>query len=138
MLRLTHLTEPRDEPYGVLVLTYAQRQAQALCARLKSGEEVELALPRGASLAAGDFVATEDGRAVRIVAATEDVLRADFANPLALARAAYQLGARHVPVQVEDGWLLVLPDPVTRALLATLGGKVRPERAPFEPERRLA
>ncbi|MCX7892078.1 MAG: hypothetical protein N2544_06910 [Burkholderiales bacterium] len=135
MLRLTHVTEPRDEPYGVLVLTYAQRQAHALCARLKSGEEAELALPRGTSLHAGDFVATDDGKPVRIVAATEEVLRADFANPLALARAAYALGARHVPVQVEDGWLLALPGHETRALLGALGARVRPERAPFEPER---
>jgi urease accessory protein len=137
MLKLTHVTEPRDEPYGVLVLSFAQRQAHALCARLKSGEEVELALPRETALHAGDFVRSEDGRTVRIVAATEDVLRADFANPLALARAAYALGARHVAVQVEDGWLLALPDHATRELLEAFDARVRPERAPFEPERRL-
>ena len=137
MLKLTHVTEPRDEPYGVLVLSYAQRQAHALCARLKSGEEVELALPRETSLHAGDFARSEDGKTVRIVAASEDVLRADFGNPLALARAAYALGTCHAPVQVEDGWLLTLPEPATRALLETLGAKVRTDRAPFEPERRV-
>jgi urease accessory protein len=137
MLKLTHVTEPRDEPYGVLVLSYAQRQAHALCARLKSSEEAELALPRETVLHAGDFVRSEDGKTVRIVAATEDVLRADFANPLALARAAYALGARHVAVQVEDGWLLALPDAATRALLEAFDARVRPEHAPFEPERRL-
>jgi urease accessory protein len=135
MLKLTHVTEPRDEPYGVLVLSYAQRHAHALCARLKSGEEVELALPRETALHAGDFVRSEDGKTVRIVAATEDVLRADFPNPLALARAAYVLGTRHVAVQVEDGWLLALPDAAARALLELLGARVRTDRASFEPER---
>jgi urease accessory protein len=137
MIKLTHVTEPRDEPYGVLVLSYEQRQAHALCARLKSGEEVELALPRETALHAGDFARSEDGKTVRIVAATEDVLRAEFANPLALARAAYALGARHVAVQIEDGWLLALPDAATRALLETCDARVRADRAPFEPERRV-
>ena len=137
MIRLTHVTEPRDEPYGVLVLSYAQRRARGLCAHLKSGEEVELALPRETALHAGDFLRSEDGKTVRIVAATEDVLRADFANPLALARAAYALGVRDVPVQVEDGWLLTLPDAATRALLEVLGARVRADHSSFEPERRI-
>ncbi|MGA8055138.1 MAG: urease accessory protein UreE [Burkholderiales bacterium] len=137
MLILTHVTEPHDEPYGVVVLDYAQRQRQSFPVRLKSGEEVRVALPREAAIVPGAFLRSEDGRVVRVVAATETVHRADFANPLELARAAYALGARHTPVQVEDGWLLTLPDATTRRVLEEFGATVRTEHLPFQPERRL-
>jgi urease accessory protein len=135
VLRLTHLVAPHDDPYGTLVLTHAERQREVFDAHLKSAEVVEVALPRGARITDEAFLRSEDGKVVRVVAATEPVLQATFPTPIALARAAYLLGARHVPVQLEERWLLVLPDPVLRNELEHVGAQVTEERRPFVPER---
>jgi urease accessory protein len=42
-------------------------------------------------------------------------------SPQALARAAYHLGNRHVPVQVGDGWLRIADDHVLARMLEVLG-----------------
>ena len=55
-------------------------------------------------------------------------------DPKALARAAYHLGNRHVPVQVGDGWLRYLADHVLDDMLRGLGLEPKSEQAPFEPE----
>jgi urease accessory protein len=135
VLRLTHVVAPHDDPYGTLVLTYAERQREGFDAQLKSGEAVEVMLPRGARLTDEAFLRSEDGKVVRVVAASEAVLHAAFPTPIALARATYVLGARHVPAQVEDGWLLVLPDAGVRHQLERLGAQVSEELRPFVPER---
>lgn len=137
MLRLTHLVAPHDDPHGTLVLDYAERQRGAFDAALKSGERVEVALPRGTCIPDEAFLRSEDGKVVRVVAASEPVLHAAFPTPIALARAAYALGARHVPAQVEDGWLLVLPGPGVRAELERFGANVSEALRPFVPEHRL-
>jgi urease accessory protein len=51
-----------------------------------------------------------------------------------LARAAYHLGNRHVPVQVGDGYLRLAADHVLELMLKGLGARITPRRVPFEPE----
>jgi urease accessory protein len=55
-------------------------------------------------------------------------------TPAALARAAYHLGNRHVPVQVGEGWLRLAADHVLETMLAGLGARVTALEAAFEPE----
>jgi len=50
-----------------LKLRFEQRQKSRLRARLESGEEVALVLPRGNVMRGGDVVKTTDGRSVEIV-----------------------------------------------------------------------
>jgi urease accessory protein len=119
---------------GALRLAFEQRQKSRLRARLESGEEVALALPRGAVLRGGDLVTASDGRIIEIVALPEPLLEVACDTPAALARAAYHLGNRHVPVEVGDGFLRLAPDHVLEQMLAGLGARVRAIEAPFEPE----
>jgi urease accessory protein len=56
------------------------------------------------------------------------------ADATALARAAYHLGNRHVPVQVGDGFLRLAADHVLETMLEGLGASLTRIRAPFEPE----
>lgn len=119
---------------GALELPFEQRQKSRLRARLLSGEEVGLMLPRGEVLRGGDLVAASDGRIIEVIAQPELLLHAECATPAALARAAYHLGNRHVPVEVGDGYLRLAPDPVLREMLAGLGASLREIEAPFEPE----
>jgi urease accessory protein len=51
-----------------------------------------------------------------------------------LARIAYHLGNRHVPVQVGEGFLRIAEDHVLEDMLRRLGASVMHIEAPFEPE----
>ena len=55
-------------------------------------------------------------------------------HPGDLAKAAYHLGNRHVPVQVGEGFLRIADDHVLEEMLKKLGAKVSHVEAPFEPE----
>ena len=69
---------------------------------------------------------------MRAAAQTLSLVRA--ADPVALARAAYHLGNRHVPVQVGAGWLAYEHDHVLDDMVEELGLAVETRVAPFEPE----
>jgi urease accessory protein len=56
------------------------------------------------------------------------------ANPEALARAAYHLGNRHVPMQVGADRLRIADDHVLRQMMEGLGATVVAREIPFEPE----
>jgi urease accessory protein len=117
-----------------LVLPFDLRQKSRLRTTLESGEDVALLLSRGEILRGGDLLRAADGRVVEIVAAPENVLHVECATPQALARAAYHLGNRHVPVQVENGFLRLAKDHVLEDMLRGLGLMVSHLVAPFEPE----
>lgn len=122
------------EVRGTLKLAFDQRQKSRLRARLASGEEVALLLPRGTMLRGGDLVGASDGRIIEVIAEPERVLHVECGTAAALARAAYHLGNRHVPVQVGEGWLRIAADHVLADMLKNLGAAVTPVEAPFEPE----
>jgi urease accessory protein len=117
-----------------LTLSFAERRRSRLRARLDGGEECALVLPRATVLREGDRLRAEDGRVVAVRAAREEVSRASGGDRRLLARAAYHLGNRHVPVEVGDGWLRYAHDHVLDAMVAQLGLEVIAESAPFEPE----
>ena len=120
--------------HGELVLPFDSRQKSRLRTKLASGEEVALMLPRGEVLRGGDHVTTSDGRVIKVVAEREKVLHVECKDPTALARAAYHLGNRHVPVEVGGGYLRLSPDHVLEEMLKGLGATVTSVEAPFEPE----
>jgi urease accessory protein len=114
-----------------LVLPFELRQKSRLRARLDSGEEVALVLPRGRVLRGGDRVTAADGRELEIVAAPEKLLHIESGE---LARVAYHLGNRHVPLQVGPGFLRIAEDHVLEEMVRRLGARVSHVEAPFEPE----
>jgi urease accessory protein len=114
-----------------VILSFDQRQKSRLRAKLESGEEVALVLPRGRVLRGGDRVTTTDGRVVEIVGAPEKLLHIESES---LAKVAYHLGNRHVAVQVGEGYLRIAEDHVLEDMLRRLGARVSHVEAPFEPE----
>jgi urease accessory protein len=114
-----------------LELPFELRQKSRLRARLASGEEVGLMLARGTVMRGGDVVRTTDGREVEIVAAKEKLLHIESDQ---IARLAYHLGNRHVPVQIGDGFVRIAQDHVLEELAKKLGARVSRVEAPFEPE----
>ena len=117
-----------------LVLPFELRQKSRLRARLRSGGEVGLLLERGIVLRGGDLLLADDGAVVEVVAAFETVSTVRDSDPTRLARAAYHLGNRHVPVEIGSGWLRYGHDHVLDDMMRGLGLAVVVEQAPFEPE----
>ena len=119
---------------GTLRLPFEARQKSRHRAQLVSGEDVALMLPRGEILRGGDLVADSDGRVIEVIAAAEALLHVECENAAALARAAYHLGNRHVPVEVGAGYLRLAADHVLEEMLKGLGASVTHVEAAFEPE----
>ncbi len=117
-----------------LSLPYDRRRHSRQRACLEGGEPVALMLPRGTVLRGGDVLRCEGGRLVRVRAAPESVSRVVSADLLLLTRAAYHLGNRHVPTQIEAGSLAYPHDHVLDDMVRGLGLDVVVVTAPFEPE----
>jgi urease accessory protein len=134
MLLIESLYSGDVSPTDCLELPFDTRTKSRLRARLTSGEEVGLFLPRGTILRGGDRLLAKDGRIVEVVAAAEELLEVRCRDMRELARAAYHLGNRHVAVEVGPEWLRLAADHVLETMLAGLGCQVRHLTAPFEPE----
>lgn len=117
------------EVKGRLRLPFALRQGGEAQARLESGEEVALKLKRGEVLRGGDLVTASDGRVIEVVAVPEKLLQVTADS---LAKLAYHLGSRHVPLEVGKDFLRVPAD--AGEVLEELGAKASTVEAPFEPE----
>ncbi len=119
---------------GRLELPFEARVKSRSKVTLVGGEEVALHLPRGEVLRGGDMLVASDGRVIEVHATAEKVLDITCDSAIALAKAAYHLGNRHVAVQVGEGWLRIAADHVLENMLIGLGAKVIGLQAAFEPE----
>jgi len=134
MIELTHIIDNSNPADGQLTLPIEQRVRSRLRAKLDDGRDVGLFLPRGTLLRDGDRLGSNDGLLIEIVAASETVSTIHCTDPTLLARAAYHLGNRHIPLQVEKGWLRYQHDHVLDDMLRQMGLTLIVEQAPFEPE----
>ncbi len=102
------------------------------------GRTLGIFLPRGSVLRGGDVLVGEDGSLVRVLAAPEAVLRitacAEHGTPFDLTRAAYHLGNRHVPIELQPDHLKIAPDHVLADLLRAMHLTVVEVNEAFEPE----
>lgn len=120
-------------PCTVLSLT-AEERTRSRHRFNRDGLDVCLQLPRGTVLHHGDWLGAADGMAiVQVIASAEPVMTVS-GPPLTLLRAAYHLGNRHVPVQVEETFLRLSPDPVLREMLLAQGLSVTDSLNALQPE----
>ena len=133
--RVLRAAERRDtSAVDTLILPHAQRQAQKGFLFGVKGTCVEIDFAEPVRLRTDDALVLDDGGLVEIVAEPEPLIEARAADLPALARLAWHLGDRHVPVQVLERRLRLKPDPAIETLLQNLGAKVVAIDAPFEPE----
>jgi len=125
---------PGGPASDTLTLPFERRQKSRQRVQLDSGAEAAVMLPPGTRLYDGDVLIDAQGECVRVIAAAESLSCVRSADPLVLARAAYHLGNRHVPVQLGPGLLRYAHDHVLDDMLRQLGCTVVSERAAFEPE----
>jgi urease accessory protein len=134
--RAVKLLEPGAQGAPVidtLILTSDQRRTQRATVRGTGGTVVEFDFGEAVALRTDDTLLLDTGDAVEIVAAAEPLLevRADLST---LARLAWALGDRHVPVQIFSNRIRFPGDDALRGLVEALGGKAVRIEAAFEPE----
>lgn len=117
-----------------LILTYAQRTAQRGFLFGVNGTCIELDFAEAVRLRTDDALLLDDGGFAEVVAEAEPLFEVRAADPAALARLAWHLGDRHVPIEVKPNRLRLRRDPGIEKLLQTLGAKVAAIEAPFEPD----
>jgi urease accessory protein len=119
-------------------LDWDVRQKSRFEATDSTGRVLGVFLARGTVVRGGDVLVVEDGSLVRVIAAPQPVLVvtpcAQHGTPFDLTRAAYHLGNRHVPIELQPDHLKIEPDHVLAQMLRTMHLDVVERDAPFEPE----
>ena len=132
---LTKRIQAHSAPDCYLPLTADQRSVLRARRLTTCGREVVLQLPRDGALRPGDQL-TDDGESVciHVSAASEPLLHVTADHPLALLKAAYHLGNRHVALELREHALWLHDDPVLRGMLEQRGLNVEFCVRPFDPE----
>ncbi|MDR7376303.1 urease accessory protein [Rhodoferax ferrireducens] len=119
-------------------LDWDVRQKSRFDATDSLGRQLGVFLPRGTLVRGGDVLVAEDGSLVRVLAAPQSVLLitacADHGTPFDLTRAAYHLGNRHVPIELQPDHLKIEPDHVLAEMLRAMHLDVVEASVAFEPE----
>jgi urease accessory protein len=123
---------------NTLTLDWDTRQKSRFDATDSQGRLLGVFLPRGVVVRGGDVLVAEDGSLVRVQAAAQAVLRitacTEHGSAFDLTRAAYHLGNRHVPIELQPDHLKIEPDHVLADMLRAMHMTVVAVSEPFEPE----
>lgn len=119
-------------------LDWDVRQKSRIEATDSLGRALHVFLPRGTVLRGGDVLVAEDGSLIRVKAAAQPVLVVthcrQHGTPFDLLRAAYHLGNRHVPLELQPDHLVLEPDHVLADMLRRQHLVVTESHRAFEPE----
>jgi urease accessory protein len=136
MLIIDRLFNPASQDVqpvvGTVALTWEQRHRSRQKLFTSHGREVALALPTGTRLQAGDLLPTPEGL-IRVECALEDVLLIRPRNPYETAFVAYQIGNRHLPLEIGDQGLKTLYEPMLETYLRQHAIPVERSQRPFTP-----
>jgi urease accessory protein len=130
LLRPTH--QDQCPIIDALALTWEQRRKSRQRLLTRRGREVALALPTGTQLQAGDLLPTPEGL-IGVELAAEDVLLIQPRDPLEAAFVAYQIGNRHLPLEIGTHGLKTLYEAVLETYLRQHAVAVERTFLPFSP-----
>ena len=123
---------------ATVTLDWDVRQKSRFESTDSAGRQVGVFLQRGQVVRGGDVLVGEDGSLLKVLAAPQAVLRITHCTahgtPFDLTRAAYHLGNRHVPIELQADHLKIEPDHVLADMLRSLHLIVHEVNESFEPE----
>jgi urease accessory protein len=138
MLRVIRVVGPdesaRAPAIDSVILKPDQRRMQSALLTGVNGTAIGLMLPDPVMLRMGDALELDDGSLVEVVIEAEPLVEVRGNDLTHLARLAWHLGDRHVPVQILANRLRLRRDPALETLLGNLGARLTPIEAPFDPE----
>ena len=117
-----------------VILGADERRIQTAQLTGVNGTIIMLMLPEPVHLRMGDALELDDGSLVEVVVAPEPLIEVRGNDLTHLARLAWHLGDRHVPVQVLANRLRLRRDPALETMLGALGARLTAIEAPFDPE----
>jgi urease accessory protein len=121
-------------PIDSVIMSSDQRRVQTAHLTGVKGTPIGVMLPEPVLLRNGDLLELDDGTFVDVVAEPEPLIEVRGNDLTHLARLAWHLGDRHVPVQVLANRLRMRRDEVLETLLKSLGARLTAIEAPFDPE----
>jgi urease accessory protein len=125
---------PQAESAGSVTLAFDDRFRRRIQLNDDSGDPFLLDLARAVVLNDGDALELDDGTLLTVRAAEEDLAEVRCPTPEALARIAWHLGNRHLPVQIAGDAVRLRWDHVIADMLVGMGAEVVRLRAGFTPE----
>jgi urease accessory protein len=125
---------PQERAAGALTLDFDGRHRRRIRLTTDQGEDVLLDLPKAVAMGEGDAVQLDDGRLLKVRAASEPIVEVRHKEPEQFVRLAWHLGNRHLPTEIRDQMLRIRPDAVIEAMLRGFGAELVRMRAPFQPE----
>jgi len=135
MLRLVRVVAASQRaPIDTVVLKADQRRVQTGHLSGVNGTLIGVMLPEPVLLRNGDALELDDGSIVEVVIEPEPLVEVRGNDLTHLARLAWHLGDRHVPVQVLSNRLRMRRDPALEGLLQNLGARLTTIEAPFDSE----
>lgn len=125
---------PQADAAGSVTLAFDDRFRRRIQLNDDSGDPFLLDLARAVVLNDGDALELDDGTLLTVLAAEEDLAEVRCPTPETLARIAWHLGNRHLPVQIAGDAVRLRWDHVIADMLTGLGAEVVRLRAGFTPE----
>ena len=122
-------------PVATIALAHDQRHLRRKLLHLENDDVVMLDLKEPVMLADGDLLVLDGGGHIRIAATEEPLYEILPRNGLHLIELAWHLGNRHLPAEIREDRILILRDPVIRAMLEGLGATVSDVTSRFQPMR---
>lgn len=117
-----------------ITLDFHARHRRRMRMTTDDGAAFLLDLAQTTQVRHGDGLLLDNGRRIRVVAAAEKLLEVRCACAHELARIAWHLGNRHLPVQVVDQVIRLRDDHVIAGMLRQMGADVVAVQKPFDPE----
>jgi urease accessory protein len=137
MLRVVQVvTSPGADARRIdsVILNSEERRLQTGHFTGVNGTRIGVTLPEPILLRNGDALELDDGSLVDVVIEPEPLVEIRGHDLMHVARLAWHLGDRHVPVEIFPNRLRMRPDGALEAMLKGLGARLAPIEAPFDPE----
>ena len=119
-------------------LDWDVRQKSRFQTEDSTGRVLSVFLQRGHVVRGGDVLVADDGSLIQVKAAPQTLMRITactaHGSPFDLTRAAYHLGNRHVPIELQPDHLKIEPDTVLAEMLRAMHLIVNTVDEAFEPE----
>src|SRR6059058_1140585 len=134
VVRVVGSAGPDARHVDSLILNSVQRRLQTGHFTGVNGTAIAAMLPEPVLLRNGDALELDDGSIVDVVIEPEPLIEIRGSDLTHLARLAWHLGDRHVPVQIFANRLRMRPDHALETMLKGLGARLAAIEAPFDPE----
>jgi urease accessory protein len=136
MQTIDHIVSPKAQGASPIIdriaLTWEQRQKSRQKLQTAQGQEIALALPTGTRLQAGDLLPTAEGW-IEVQLAPEDILLIRPRSLQETAFVAYQIGNRHLPLEIADQSLKTPYEPILETYLRQQSIPLERAQLPFTP-----